>query len=486
MCLGISLAERVGMATQLETSTQLEWRDGFQTGFGIAAPSGQLLAPAVEKVQIVEPKGRRRERDDVDIVDSEESLNEVSDVEATVGFNAFSVDGKFSSAWRKEVSFHRRCVTILARSEILWETAVASPLPVLTDEARRLLKRSPKKFREAYGDYFIAGYQKRARFYIAYRCEGSDDREFTKFKAEAQLSAPKFFAQGATELQKSAESHKVRVKCVVIREGIEGSGTKALTVKPEQVADEYKSFQERATGTQSQALLYHYCLLDPSALATIDLDPAVAEAAASLFRNLWTAKALVGGVPKNYRAEMKESLDAIDAQVIAEVPRDLDCKVGVIEKVNERLRAWHGRQVEIDGYLQLWRALKAETAAASGENDGNTWYWSAGRVGAIVGAAAGQYISPECLFSEQHSQDWKIGWREWNPVIANSKFRICGYEVIANRHDGLDGSWSRTGGDLRGDTIRFHVQSCYDRSFDWTIKVWGVPAERVRFENDDL
>lgn len=480
--------------TDLQTAAKIDWLDEFQPALGVSAPSGQPMRCAIEGFALPPPEDTTSSGFKAVMIDSEEKASQLIDTSGSGGFNAFGVEGEFSASWRKEMSYGSRQLTIMLQSWIEWRPQIVVPSSLrLTAEAKKALEKGADKFRRAYGDYFVAGHQRRASFFVMYRLEAHDEKSMSDFKATAKVSGYQAFGEASVALGKAAEEHHVNIDCVRIQQGVSGKGPVAAPLKQEQVLKAYETFVEQAVGTPSTAILYHYSLVDPDVPSAVDVEPEVLVGVKMLFLRLWDCGASVRGVPEAYRPELSDKLARLRADIEAHVPRNLRCDLKTVERLSAQLDDWCSRFAEVQMYAQIWAALKAEVPVLSGNNsaDGKT-HWKCGitrgtheavaltaenrRFPGLVGPA------PEVheLYNNRYNIGWHVGHREWKPIVSKPKFRICGYEIIANKSD--DGSWSVQGGGLTKDNISFNFYSCYDRGIDWTLRVWGIPADHLAFE----
>jgi hypothetical protein len=488
------------MGSQIPTSIVLDWLPGFQLGLGIEAPSVQLLGMAVKSFAVQE-RPERKEWTDLKVIDSEEKLAHAVEVGASASFNNFTVEASFATNWRKEVSCSHRTMTILLQKEIAWpEALVGVPEVTLRAEAEQRLRDGTASFRAAYGDYFIAGYVKKARFYAVYRCETSSEEALTAFKAEGDFAYEMLSVAGNTQLMERAKKHGVNISCRVVTEGTTGGGTAALPVQPAQIEAEYKHFCEHVVGLPSQAVLYHYCLVNPHIGNSLDVNPDNLVAAQALYRKLLTADTRTTDIPRNYRRHLMSTLDTIRDKAHAHIPPDLRCETSVLRELALETDAWLDAYEETYAYYKLWRDLKrAGAGVASGDNskDGER-YWPSGYIGqrqpATVGAttdgstrvALAPYyeVAATLIHQEEYGRQYKIGHLDWSPSFVNPQYRICGYEVTAHRNQ--NGQWARKSGGLRENHLAFHFYSEYDRGMHWSIRIWGVPATKVMFDEEEF
>lgn len=139
--------------------------------------------------------------------------------------------------------------------------------------------------------------------------------------------------------------------------------------------------------------------------------------------------------------------------------------------------------------------LKTTTAEKSGNNYATgRLYWKCGITGgdtvvlmssatSVANDRVSGHVPPRPdvheIFNKRYGVEWHVGHRYWRPVVSAPKFRICGYEIFANKGD--NGSWRTVSGGTE-DHLEVHFGSDYDRGIDWTLRVWGIPAELVAFE----
>lgn len=488
------------MGSQIPTSIVLDWMPGFQLGLGIEAPSVQLLGMAVRPFDVQE-RQERKEWMDLKVIDSEDKLAHAVAVGASASFNNLTVEASFSTSWRKEVACSHRSMSILLQKEIAWpEAIVGVPEVKFSEDAQTRLTEGAESFRRAYGDYFIAGYVKKARFYAVYRCETTSEESLTAFKAEGDFAYEMLSVEGNTQLTDRAKKHGVNISCRVVTEGTSGGGTDALPVKPAQIEAEYKNFCDHVVGLPSQALLYHYCLVNPHVSNSIDVNPDNLVAAQALYRKLITAETRTTDIPRNYRRHLLSTLDTIRDKAYAQIPRDLRCETSVIRQLALETDAWLDAYEETYAYYKLWRDLKREGAGVEGGDNSKDRirYWPSGYIGqrqpATVAVAKdgstpvalGSYydVASTLVHQEEWGRQYKIGHLDWSPSFVDPQIRICGYEVTAHRNQ--NGKWARKSGGLRANHIAFHFYSEYDRGMHWSIRVWGVPADKVMFDEDEL
>lgn len=198
--------------TDLQTAATVDWRDTLEVGLGIAAPSGQPMRQAVERFELPRVDEAISTGFKFVTVDSHEKGSQLVDVSDSANFSLGGVQGKFSAAWRNQISYDSRRMTVLLQSWIDWQPqkALLSSLR-LTDEAKAVLAKGAQRLRRAYGDYFVAGYQRRARLFVAYKLEPQDESSLAQFKASVSASGFGSVAEGSTELRHLAEKHNVRL-----------------------------------------------------------------------------------------------------------------------------------------------------------------------------------------------------------------------------------------------------------------------------------
>ena len=488
------------MGSQIPTSITLDWMPGFQLGLGIEAPSVQLLGMAVMPFEVRE-RQERKEWTDLKVIDSEEKLAQAVAVGASASFNNLTVEASFSTSWRKEVSCSHRSMTILLQKEIAWpEAIVGVPEVKLNEDAQKRLTEGTQSFRNAYGDYFIAGYVKKARFYAVYRCETTSEESLTEFKAEGDFVYEMLSVEGNAQFMERAKKHGVNISCRVVTEGTTGGGTDTLPVKPAQIEAEYKNFCEHVVGLPSHAVLYHYCMLIPHVSNSIDVNPDNLVAAQALYRKLIAAETRTTDIPRNYRRHLMSTLETIRDKAYAQIPRDLRCETSVIRALALETDEWIDAYEETYAYYKLWRDLKREgEGAKDGDNSKyGTRYWPSGYIGqgqpAMLAAAKesstpvalGSYydVASTLVHQDAYGREYKIGHRDWSPSFVDPQYRICGYEVTAHRNQ--NGKWAKKSGGLRENHIAFHFYSDYDRGMHWSIRIWGVPAKKVIFDEDEF
>jgi hypothetical protein len=460
--------------TELSTEARVPWRATASLGEGVVAPSGELLGSAVEPFQVTIGDVRNEESHFYRVetaVDVEHLL--ASSFEGQ--FDTASVSGTAGARLERSLDVSERSLTIVCTATITWGEAMPASMPALTQEAVDTWHQDPLKFREAYGDYFIAGYTKRAALSVFARLRAADRESLLKVAAEASVKITSLAARGSAEvaaaLKEYARNNNCEINVDVYKDGVRAPAPGDavanqdfdldLTAVPAHVED----FARRAVGAKDEAILIHYHRLQPAIPTTIDLDPHVFLDAQRLHERFVYAEVLAKGLPTNYRAPMSDTLKTMRHEVQAQIPRDLSCDPHTVHLFADQLDQWIFEATQIEDYRKLWRAM-IHTGG------GGVTRWD------------GPAVIESCVRSLRQpyrSPGWEQGGIAFDDLTGR---RVCGFEVTANKSD--NGSWRVSNGGLGKDSICFWFQSKYDRGFNWTVTVWTAPADKVRFEPADL
>jgi hypothetical protein len=462
--------------TQLPTEAMIPWTSTAALGAGVAAPSGELLAQAVEPFE-VQAGDVRGEEEHIDWVQTEEDLRRLMTAAVSAEFNIGAVSGGATTRLEKSLEVSERSLTILCTATINWrEDALVARRPSLTQEAVNVLHDNPAKFRSAYGDYFIAGYTKKASLSVFARLHATDRESLLKVAAEAAAKMRGVAVQGEVEiaggLEEYARTNNCTITVDVYKDGVRGPAV-GVPTEPEacvglelkDVPSHVTDFFARAVGAKAEAILMHYHRVEPTIPTEIDLDPQVFLEAQALYGRLVFAKVLAKQLPVHYIQPLSDRLDSLDRSALARIPRDLSCDLQTVHLLADQLEDWISEAQQIEDYRKLWRTVVANPAGVT------SW--------------EGPAIIEQCPARSLRIPYSKPGWVTGEIVFDDLPGRkVCGYQVIYNRNHA--GSWRVSLGGVGKEMIRFAFTSEYDRGINWTVMVWTVPADKVRFEHSDL
>ena len=493
----ISLAE---MATiSLPTEAEIPWPSTGVLGMGVVAPGGELLKAAVTKFE-AEAGSSLDVTSSAKEITSAADLKKVLGVEAKGQFSTRALAGDAMARFEQSVEHSERVRTILYEITFEWrDAAFASPMPSLTEGAAALWHQAPGRFRDAYGDYFIAGYTKKARFLAFARLASKDEKDLINVAASVKASfnnaGSKWSAEAATNIQKEVEHHSCEMSLEYHMMGVSAEGKWQSPDPPVTLIGSLPGlvdhFMKNAVGCKTTAKLVHYHRIEPEIPTVIDMDRDVFLAAEDLYDKLLRARATAQKLPVRYREEMEARLDRIRDRITAEIPRDLSCTMDDVVPLVEALASWDTDAKEILAYLALWRdAIKAgdkggvvsgsppvaieaippvrvhETYKYPGHIDVDLIYRDTG-ITMRVGPGGHGY------------HDVPLGPAHAGITLKDRK--VCGYRASSSRESAKKGKIRITGGGVGKDNIAFHMRSDYDRGLEWTVEVFTVPAEKFNF-----
>jgi hypothetical protein len=490
----------------LATEAEIPWPSTGALGMGVSAPSGELLKSAVTPFE-ADAGSTLSVSSTAQEITSTADLKKVLGVEAKAQFSTPAVAGEAMARLESSVEHSERVRTILYEITFEWQdAALATPMPSLTESAAALWHQDPGKFRDAYGDYFIAGYTKKAQFLAFARLASKDEKELTRIAATVKASfnnaGNKWSGEAATNIQKVVEDHSCEMSLKYHMTGLSADGTWQSPEVPDSLIGSLpglvEHFKKNAIGCKTTAKLVHYHRIEPDIPTVIDMDHDVFLAAEELHENLARARVTAQNLPLRYREEMTARLDRIRDRIAAEVPRDLSCSMATIVNLAEGeggLASWEKDAQEILGYLRLWRA--AVKARKSG--------------GVVSGSppATIEAIRPVAVHEPYRDHPGHIdvdlifratgitmrvspGGQGYHNVplathtgITLKDRKVCGYRTSSSRASNKRGTITVTSGGVDGDNIAFHMRSEYDRGLDWTVEVFTVPATKFDFVTPD-
>jgi hypothetical protein len=460
--------------TTISTLSKIPWQEGFILGMGIVAPSGQPKGFAVQDFSVADSPVRT-ENKEFHVISTENQMEQILDFSVSADFNIYGIKGAFDSSFSSAISYGRKSLTYVAKFDVSWQPSVFKSLPQLKPEADAL---TPEELRNRYGDYFIGGYRKAARFYAVYKCTAKTESSLASFRTTVSGGKPDVFtAKGSASFLKACTGSEVNIDCLILLDGVSGETSESFDVEPNVVSQQFEDFRSRMVGVPAKALLYHYSMIKPTIPAKIDTDPDIMSLAALIYKKLSFAQATINDIDPNYRDTMSNRLTCIQNDVQYKIPINLDMKPETLVAIHNEINQWLSDEEEIAEYEKFFGMVKnCDKSSVGGDND-NTNYWKVGYV-----TYAGPYVFVEPVHSDRSQQDWHIGWRKWTPAWNDPKYRIVGFEVFANWHDGTDGNWHKTSGDVLESHIEFAINSCYDRGLDWSIKIYAVKAAKFLFD----
>lgn len=286
--------------------SNLPWGDGFDVGTGINAVTGELMAgqaikkPSITKSELKDAHSRYQ------WISSEADIDQEIDVAAKGKYNMDGVNLKASACYLNEIKYSDTSITLVAHYESTYDEYDEADHYELTDEAKSLAD-DPEKFRERYGDYFIAGCRRGSRFTVVYRCETHSAERLDKFKITAGADAEVFDAEGSAAFKRAAKENDVNITITIDAVGIKGN-LPATPQDPEKIIELLQDFMKIEAGTPVRAKLYHYSRLAPSLPSSVAIAPTVFVALRQLYQMHFRIESGLHSLPAHYQQQYESKV----------------------------------------------------------------------------------------------------------------------------------------------------------------------------------
>ena len=458
----------------------LPWGDGFALGAGVDAITGELSGSALERFTVTEARVKSSS-EHYRFIQSDSDLNTEVEVSASGRYNIEGVEVSASSKYLTKIKYSELAITLLATYELRYAEYDVPSAYALTPAARELL-REPAKFRHAYGDYFIAGAQRRARFTAVYTCQSQSVERMDEFKASFGAEAPEVFsAEGSARFLQAASSHSISISADLFMEGFEGTQPSGPWT-PRTIMEALTWFKEHQRGLHMATLLQHYSTLEPTYPRSVAVAPDVFVELRRLYVSLWDVRARYGSCPAVYQSQLERQFTNLTSEIEAnqsilatDVAKRGACQQSA-DVLQSALDAVFDRE---DFYFKVLKAAPTEPAKDQHVEEGTgqqTWMYG---YSAYTKSPAVVIHNAELHYSDS----WQVGWRETTLQFANDRALVVGWEVVSNWGDGTNGQWWKTlDRNLLESRAEVHVKSLYDRGCDWTVRIYWVDRALYEFE----
>lgn len=176
----------------------------------------------------------------------------------------------------------------------------------LTDEARAMLS-NPARFREEFGDYFIAGLRRFPRFTAIYRCQASSAESMEEFKASLGAETPQLFsAEGSARFLQLARTHNVSLEIQIGEHGFIGNSPYGPPWDVNKILQELEWCKKNLGGASFQAKLAHYSMVASGYPQTVPIAPSVFVELRQLYTTIWDVRTRYDSCPPAYKDQFKK------------------------------------------------------------------------------------------------------------------------------------------------------------------------------------
>ena len=144
-----------------------------------------------------------------------------------------------------------------------------------------------------------------------------------------------------------------------------------------------------------------------------------------------------------------------------------------------QINNWFHQSRLILAYEDLYYKCKNSNKKEGGTEDGKHYKWKYG----IIHYEDNPDVTIEKKFEDKFKKDYELLKSQKHTFsYDDEKYKIVGYQVQANWHDGTCGSWKKISGGLLEDKIRIQVESKGSRGTSWTVRVYAVKRENFKFD----
>jgi hypothetical protein len=458
------------------------WQSGFHFGYGVNAITGELAAQGVENFSVDRPTVKRS-KEKIVVLRNEAQLTEAASFSAGSAFNiaplGVNVGGMGSVMSKVELS--ATSFSVLATYTSWYETNDLATTYTLQKEAADLARTDQAKFREQYGDYFIAGGRRGSTFIALVIYSSSDATSLKKFETQLTVSNNDMFkADVAAKLDAAASEAQVKVTIETEMQGIGISSTPVGSPGTmRQIVDVLSWFRENEVGTYIYARLHHYSTLQSARNIpkSLSINAQVFEELSHLYSLLFTTRILSGSCPPTEtREEVQAQVDALYAQaegrqnVLATSTIARKHLLDSIQELHRLLRRIHRRYrfwIDIQSIIPMQPQNRRHVA------EKNVQHWSWGYktypidTTIDIRATSQPLLLPRSLWPSRRDAI----------VTANAPdgHIIVGWEVISHRADGHNGSWRKLSQDfLSSSSGRITFRTKRFRASHWEIIIYHV------------
>jgi hypothetical protein len=461
------------------TLAEVPWRQQYALGNGIDAVTGAMYT--AKSVQPFTPVDQTvaNERYEFRFVSDDSEFTRQVQTSVSGSYNLDGVELSASASYLNQVTYTQRMMSLVARFEKVYDGYDLPTAWALTDEAKALMESDPAKFREAYGDYFVAARRRGSTFVAVYTCTAHSASQMDKFKTSFSGQAPQVFkAEGSVAFEQAAKSNSIDISVSVIMTGAKGNCPITPTT-PEEVLKALDWFKANEVGVPLRAQLNHYSSLHPQYSRTLAIDPAVFDELHALYNTYFRVESKFSACPATYQSSLQDRYDAFTGKVSsrqAQLPEDAGLRADLRATGSSLL----GDLDKVFARWELWSTVQQMSEPNQGDqhdDDGATRSW---RYGLSGWSGTGVDISTH---SWEYADVWQIGWREHNFDWRNDDELVIGWEMYSNWGDGTNGFWKKTADHriLLSSSAAAYVKSQYDRGCSWRFTVWTVPKALFRF-----
>ncbi|MFJ8434070.1 hypothetical protein ACIQ9P_22480 [Kitasatospora sp. NPDC094019] len=464
---------REGGSTTLDAAVYgIPWEAGYRTGHGdgIDAVTGKTKNTAVEPYTVEKPTSRRS-YSSFGLVTDDSTLEKQIDTSARGKYNIQGVTVTSSTEYLGTIKYSAKSTTLVAEYEMQlddYDVAPAGDYRLTPDAQQRI--HDPAGFREQYGDYFVAGGRRGARFIATYVCEATSEEDMTSFKQAIGASMDKVFeTSGAITFSRAASENHVSTTCEIFAEGYTPGWTPpSSALDPSQVVEALDGFKNNTSDDHYiEALLRHYSYIDHDYPLTVDVPPDVFDELRQLYTLYWDVGSRYLSAPAPV---LKDRYIRLESGITSHQ--------GELATDEVKRRQYLTDAKVLDFFLDVRDAAATEPGKDRHQDAGNglgTWSYGYQSAPADLGLTVNTW-------SDSYHRGSGVGHRSHTFTFdSHGAFVVVGWEVVAHWTDGSDGFWAKeVDTALLGTVATVYVEGKYDRGTNWSVRVAYVDASTVR------
>lgn len=464
----------------------IPWQSSFILGAGVNAITGGVSGNALKPF---EPNGKPGQTsvESYRFIQSDNEMNREIEVSASGMYNIQGVDVSASASYLGTIKYSDVSTTLIAEYQSQDNEYAEADVYELTDEAKSHLA-DPTEFRKHYGDYFISGVRRGARFFAVYTCTASSIERMDSFKATIAATTPEVFSvDGKTKFEQAVRDYAISLSVNVFMEGKQpdDANTPGGPWTTDKVLEALDWFKKHQQGKPLEAKLRHYSTLAFQYPQSINVAPDVFVALRQLYTKLWEIRSRYAACPSLYQKQLTDEYNAFDAGVVANqdvLATDAAKLLDYQQKADDLLPKLQAVNDRMEFYSKLKNLVSTEPGNGQEMSVGSgqpTWLYG---YSAYPKSAAVVIQSTELSYKAKPHVGRRENTLDFGP---NAEFLIVGWQVISHWENNSNGSWWKaTNQILLTDYAAVHVRSKYDRGCNWSLVIYYVDAKDYQFGDE--
>lgn len=453
----------------------------FSWGMGIDVISGEAATTGVEPFTLHKSTSKNT-AEAFKFIENESDYDSLVDTSASAQYNVGGLKANASAEYLKHVQYSKSSITLMASYTSQYGMDEAGSY-TLNAAAQELMQSDPHKFRDVYGDYFVAGGKRASTFVALYVCETTSESSMESFRASFGAQAGNVFsAEGSSAFESALSQHGVSTNIKLTMEGQTGVCPINAPYTPASIIEALNWFKNNEEGAYTTAKLMHYSTIVPGYSKIIPVQPDVFAKVSILFQHTWTLRAKAQSCPKAYQAPLQAGVDEFVKKVEAsknQLITDVTLMDGLIEdgdNLNFMLDNVFARE---NFWLKAQECITEEPVKDEwlDETAGSVEKWAYGLLQSSSSA-----VKIECHHVSVEDPSKRLIRKEDNLDFDKPGTIIVGWEVASLREDGHNGSWKKNCDAIIGQSkASITVRSKVGRGYHWGVDYYYVNGADYQF-----